>query len=129
MRFWIGIVALACLCALTACGGPPPVPILGGGPGTPGDPEILRDAIRSVQTLGYQPRGIDAPHGTFYVVSRTDRTGATRFTVQCFREGWVSVVAEGGTIERIGSEIRLTRRMRDEYGRVASAIAAGIEVR
>lgn len=111
------------------CGGARAVPVLGGGPGRPGDPEILRDAVRAVQVLGYQPHGLDAAHGTFYVLARSDRTGLTRFTVQCFSDGYVSVVPEGGAVRRSGEELVLVPRLHDEYLRLAASIGSGIEVR
>jgi hypothetical protein len=111
------------------CAGARTVPVLGGGPGRPGDPEILRDAVRAVQVLGYQPHGLDMPHGTFYLLARSDRTGLTRFTVQCFSDGYVSIVPEGGSVRRVGDEMQLVPRLHDEYLRLAAAIGAGIEVR
>jgi hypothetical protein len=82
-----------------------------------------------VQVLGYQPHGLDAPHGTFYVLARSDRTGLTRFTVQCFSDGYVSLVPEGGSVRRVGEEVHLLPRLHDEYVRLAASIGSGIEVR
>jgi len=113
----------------SGCAGARTVPVLGGGPGRPGDPEILRDAVRAVQVLGYQPHALDAPHGTFYVLARSDRTGLTRFTVQCFSDGYVSVVPEGGAVRRVGEQMQLVPRLYDEYVRLAASIGSGIEVR
>ena len=115
--------------ALSACAGARAVHVLGGGPGRPGDPEILRDAVRAVQVLGYQPHSLDAVHGTFYVLARTDRTGLTRFTVQCFSDGYVSIVPEGGTVRRQSEELVLMPRLREEYIRLAASIGTSIEVR
>lgn len=127
MRTATGLVLL--VLTLSACGGSRLDPVLGAGPGRPGDPEIFHDAVRALSTLGYQPHGLDAPHGTFYVIARSDRTGRTRFTVQCFADGYVSLVPEGGHVERDGEQLRLGRHTHEEYLRLAAALGTGIEVR
>lgn len=122
-------VVLASCAALSACAGPRLVPVLGGGPGRPGDPHILGDAAGAVQVLGYQPRALDAEHGSFYVTARSDRSGLTRFTVQCFSDGFVSILPSGGAVTREGDALRLPPRIHQEYLRLAASIAASIEVR
>ncbi|MBX7191501.1 MAG: hypothetical protein K1X94_05565 [Sandaracinaceae bacterium] len=113
---------------LVACGAQR-TPILGGGPGRAGDPEIFDDALRGVRTLSYQPTQLRPEQGSFVVIARSDRSGATQFRVQCFREGYVSVVPEGPAVERVGEDLHLSGRLREEYLRVATAVSNAIEVR
>ncbi len=130
MRWTGGIVfAIALSLASSACASHAPLPILGGGPGREADPQVFDDAIRSAQSLAYQPLQLDPEHGRFVVLARGDRSGTTHFRVQCFREGFVSVVPEGPTIDRVGDAVRIEGHLRDEYLRFATAIANGVTVR
>jgi hypothetical protein len=128
-RIFAVLLVIAASTIAPGCARAHMVPILGGGPGRPGDPEILRDAVRALQVLGYQPQALDATHGTFHVIARSDRSGLTRFVVQCFSDGYVSIVPEGGSVRRVGEETQLLPRVHDEYLRLAASIGSGIEVR
>jgi hypothetical protein len=114
--------------ALAGCGGVASAP-LAAGPGRPGDPRVLDDAIRGAQLAGYPALRIDAQHGRFEVVARADRSGLTRFTVQCWREGWVTVVPTEGAITHRGHEVIVSPRVRDEQRRLAAELSRVIEVR
>lgn len=127
MRSAVGLSLLVLM--LDACGSSSLAPVLGAGPARPGDPELFRDAVRALSSLGYSPHDLDAPHGTFVVIARSDRTGHTRFTVQCFADGYVSIAPDGGRTTREGEQFRLGRRTHEEYLRLAAALGAGIEVR
>jgi len=122
-------LALATTLALAGCAGTVTVPILGGGPGTPGDPRVLDDALRGVQSAGYQPLRVDEAAGRFIVLARSDRNGLTRFLVQCFREGYVSIEAEGPGVSRDEGHLRLPAAVAQEYRRIALAVSTGIGVR
>ncbi len=118
-----------CLAVLPACANVATVPVLGAGPGRAGDPSILDDAIRGAQQAGYQPLRIDADRGRFVLISRADRSGLTRFEVQCFAEGWISIVPTDGTVERDEEHIRAPAGVRAEYLRLAAEISRVIAVR
>lgn len=122
----VSVIALAFAC--TACG-TVAAHVLGAGPGTPGDPRIFDDAIRGAQVAGYQPLRIDAEHGRFELVSRVDRSGLTRFAVQCHADGWVTIVPSEGALERRGDEVRVSPGLRNEQGRIAAEIGRAVEVR
>ncbi len=115
--------------SLAGCASAVPISILGGGPGRPGDPRIFDDAVRGAQSAGYQPQQLDPEAGRFSLLARTDRTGRTRFVVQCFADGYVSVVPEGSRVTHQGEELALPPRVRDEYARVTASIVGAIEVR
>jgi hypothetical protein len=118
------LLSLAC----SACGAVT-TQVLAAGPGTAGDPHLLDDAIRGAHMAGYQAMRIDAERGRFEVVARSDRSGLTRFTIQCFREGWVTIVPSDGPVTRVEGAIRVPARLRDEHGRLAAEIQRMIEVR
>lgn len=128
MRFARSL-ALAGLLALAGCAGSITTPVLGGGPGASGDPRVLDDAMHGVQAVGYQPLRVDPAAGRFVVLAQSDRNGLTQFAVQCFREGFVSIVPDGPGITQEGERFRMPGPIAQEYRRLAFAVSAAIEVR
>lgn len=104
------------------------VPILGAGPGRPGDPWLFDDAVRGANAAGYHDVASDPEHGRFEVVARADRTGATRFVVQCFSDGWISIVVTGPRVHREGDHLVLHPRVRAEYTAFAEELGEALTV-
>lgn len=115
--------ALATVCACTVS-----APILGAGPARPGDTWLFEDALRGARAAGYHPVAADAEAGSFELVARGDRSGATHFVVQCFSDGWVSIVVAGPGVERAGERFRMSPALRDEYAHLAQEIDGAVPV-
>lgn len=109
----------ASMLALVLAGCTVPVAMLGSGPLTAGDPMILDYALQAARAEGYRPVELDPSGGRFEVAARNEHA---HFAVQCFADGWVSVIPSGPTVERDGSGFSMSRRLRDEYGHFAEAI-------
>jgi hypothetical protein len=119
MRALLTAVAL-----LLAGGCAVPVTILGAGPLAADDPMILDYALLAVRNEGYRPIELDPNAGRFEVESRS---GRARFVVQCFADGWISIVPVGPGIDREGDRFSMSRSLRDEYGHLAAAIDDAME--
>ena len=106
--------ALVCLgCSATAR-----VPTLGIGPYAAAPPAIFHDAVRGAGLVGYQPSDLDEVHGRFQLLARADRTGHTRFAVQCTSDGWIVVRPEGGGVGHTPDGYVLRNAVAAEYARL-----------
>jgi hypothetical protein len=105
-----------------------PSHVLGAGPVSPGDPRLLDDVILAVRGAGYRPLELEPESGRFELVAQSDRRGETRFVVQCFSDGWVSILPVGPGVTESDGHLSMPRALRNEYGALAEAIDEGLVV-
>lgn len=123
-----GAVLAVVLAFVAGCGGAP-VPVLGAGPFEDADAALLDDALTAARTAGYRPTAIEREHGRFEVVARSDGRGATRFVVQCFADGWISIVARGPRVrEEADGRFSMPSAVRTEYTALAEEIDRTVTV-
>ena len=113
--------------SIGGCGGVP-APPLGAGPIDRVEGGIFEETLIAVRTAGYRPIDIEAESGRFVVIARSDSQGATRFVVQCFRDGWISVVPSGPGVTEAGGRYSMPRAIRTEYARLAEEIDQAMTV-
>lgn len=121
---WLVALAGAAVTLVSAC--TVSTPILGAGPARPGDPMAFDDALRGARAAGYHAVDEEPEAGRFSIVSRTDRSGATRFVVQCYSDGWISIVVVGPRVQRVGDRLVMHPRLRAEYAALAEEVAGAI---
>src|SRR5688572_11254393 len=106
-----------------ACGRLSSVPPLSVGPVQPA-PETFQQLVTFVQARGYTPLEADPATGTLRVQANTSsRRGAYMFTLQCYREGWVSIIPNGPNVRRDGDVWLLPGSLREEYVDLGTALA------
>lgn len=115
----LGPRAIAIATAIAASGCTVTAPLLGAGPARAGDVRLLDDALTAARVAGYRPIEIDPEHGRFVVIAHSDQSGRTRFGIQCFQDGFLSVVPRGPTIDPEGRRFRMPAGLREEYAALA----------
>lgn len=104
-------------------------PILGSGPLGTVDGTLFEDVIFAAESAGYRPIELEPAAGRFAVVARSDGRGGTRFVVQCFADGWVSITPTGPGIEMLDDgRLEMPTRVRDEYAALAEEVDRSITV-
>jgi hypothetical protein len=123
----IAILAWAGLAlAASGCGQLVSMPIVGVGPFESMSGAVLDDAMRAARASGYPPASVDRERGRFAVTSWNDPRRETQLVVQCSRDGWIVITAEGGRAVREGEVLRVPRAVLDEIGSLATAIERGV---
>ena len=94
-------------------------PLLALGPLRADDPTLYDDAVRAAAESGHRPVRVDPEHGRFAVRANTDPSRETVFVVQCSRDGYITIVPQGGRVVRAGDEFELWPELRCEYAQFA----------
>ena len=125
MGTWRALVLMMLVSASAGCHRDGLVPLLAVGPVRTGA-AVFEDAVRVARESGHPAIRTDPEHGRFAVRALADPSRQIVFVVQCSRDGYVTIVPEGGGVVRTGDSFRLTTAMRTEYGELAIALERGI---
>jgi hypothetical protein len=126
-RSALGLV-VSLLLAVGCGGGPVRVPQLGLGPFQPGDGSVFEETMRAAIATGHMPTQADPVHGRFVLLATSDPFRETRFVVQCYADGWVTVSPSGRRVEVTGTSFRVPHEVRAEYAQLVIGLERGVTV-
>lgn len=100
-------------------------------PSMAADAALFEALTTAARGRGYEILIADASRGSFTVSAQYARHGRRAvetytFEVQCYREGWVTVVPTGPRVRRDGDHIHLPSELRREYRDLVIALREAV---